>query len=382
MSRAGLRNSNPNMHDKSNVIVLGGSYAGARAARVLAKELPSSHRVILIEKNSHMQHLYVLPRYLLLSGHDHKAFIPYNDLFTEFSHNSAEVIQARVDRITPTHIEITRLPSDTTDRIPYSHLIYALGSHLPSPLKGMHEEIVGSMKWMEEYRKKVSNARDIILVGGGALGIRDIAEIFPDKRLLPKYDPKMHELIYDRLRRLNVDVVAGQRVTITREGDGDAGTVTTADGRVSASGDLLITCTGQKYNSSLLSSLSPSSVHPSNDSVLVRDTLQLADEIFSNVYAVGDVADTGAPKTGNAGYWQAETAARNVIRSIREEAMVPYVMTPPIIKVSVGLRYRVTQQPDENGAVRVWDDEEGRDDLDAHLMWPLFGAKAVDILNG
>jgi hypothetical protein len=36
-----------------NVVVLGGSYGGMHAASVLAQRLPPTHRVILIERNSH-----------------------------------------------------------------------------------------------------------------------------------------------------------------------------------------------------------------------------------------------------------------------------------------------------------------------------------------
>lgn len=44
----------------------GGSYAGSRAAEILAKSLPETHRVILIERQSSFRHLYLFPRYLPL----------------------------------------------------------------------------------------------------------------------------------------------------------------------------------------------------------------------------------------------------------------------------------------------------------------------------
>ncbi|KDN45311.1 hypothetical protein K437DRAFT_294604 [Tilletiaria anomala UBC 951] len=66
-----------------NVVVLGGSYGGMHAAAVLAARLPPSHRVILIERNSHFNHLYVFPRFSVLPGHEHKAFIPYTSIFKD-----------------------------------------------------------------------------------------------------------------------------------------------------------------------------------------------------------------------------------------------------------------------------------------------------------
>ena len=40
-------------HNVKNVLVLGGSYGGSHAAMVLARKLPPTHRVILIERNTH-----------------------------------------------------------------------------------------------------------------------------------------------------------------------------------------------------------------------------------------------------------------------------------------------------------------------------------------
>lgn len=71
------------------VIVVGGSYAGAHAVRTLAKSLPKGQRVILLEERSHMAHLYVLPRFAIVPGFEHQAFVPYNDLFSHIADEEA-----------------------------------------------------------------------------------------------------------------------------------------------------------------------------------------------------------------------------------------------------------------------------------------------------
>ncbi|KAE8190163.1 hypothetical protein CF336_g5428 [Tilletia laevis] len=75
-----------NDHDfasTKNVVVLGGSFAGMHAATVLAQKLPPTHRVILVDRNSHFNHLYVFPRFSVLPGHEQKAFIPYTSIFSK-----------------------------------------------------------------------------------------------------------------------------------------------------------------------------------------------------------------------------------------------------------------------------------------------------------
>lgn len=57
------------------------------------------------------------------------------------------------------------------------------------------------------------------------------------------------------------------------------------------------------------------------------------------MYGIGDAAETGAMKTGNAGWYQAETASRNILKTIEgdEEPLESYVQGPAIIKITVGL---------------------------------------------
>ncbi|KAI5116412.1 hypothetical protein M0805_000585 [Coniferiporia weirii] len=145
-----------------NVIVLGGSYAGARAAHLLAQGLGEQYRVILIDRNTHANHLYVLPRLGVLPGHEHKAFIPYKNIFNPppssfppppSSSSSTDpsdppapvpapssrhiVLHAHVTGLSPHSVTLDRafpehgLPTRT---FPYAYAVYALGSRLPAPI--------------------------------------------------------------------------------------------------------------------------------------------------------------------------------------------------------------------------------------------------------
>lgn len=45
-----------------NIIVVGGSYVGKSTAQELAKVVPKTHRVLLIEPHSHFHHLFAFVR--------------------------------------------------------------------------------------------------------------------------------------------------------------------------------------------------------------------------------------------------------------------------------------------------------------------------------
>jgi hypothetical protein len=51
-----------------NVVVLGGSFAGIQLAKRLTETLPTGHRAVLVEKNSHFNYVFNFPRYSVLLG--------------------------------------------------------------------------------------------------------------------------------------------------------------------------------------------------------------------------------------------------------------------------------------------------------------------------
>ena len=61
-----------------------------------------------------------------------------------------------------------------------------------------------------------------------------------------------------------------------------------------------------------MAQLSPASVNKTGF-VFVKPTLQIIDDRFPRVFALGDVADTGAVKMGRAGIMQAEIVRDNIM---------------------------------------------------------------------
>lgn len=247
------------------------------------------------------------------------------------------VLQADVSSITPTHVVVQSVdqPSNHKDRlwsidsvsIAYSHLVYALGSHLPDPLRTEARTKEEGVSWMQEMQARVKDSHEIVLVGGGALGVEyatDIKSVYPGKsvtlihsrkQLLPNFDVQVHDVALQRLQQLGVKVVLGERLALTegcprgstvqqqkeaasasshpdrcasadRRGEGEQARnegMCLGNGRkrVKTTGgkefecDLLLLCTGQQPNSELMAQLSPTSVDASTRLVRVLRTLQV-----------------------------------------------------------------------------------------------------------
>lgn len=74
--------------------------------------------------------------------------------------------------------------------------------------------------------------------------------------------------------------------------------------------DVVIPATGQTPNTQFLSTLPASSedslINPANGFIRVKPTLQFQDPKYPNLFAVGDVADSGAHKAARPGAAQAK----------------------------------------------------------------------------
>lgn len=99
-------------------------------------------------------------------------------------------------------------------------------------------------------------------------------------------------------------------------------------------------CTGQKPSSELLRGIAPEAIAESGH-ILVKPTLQVESASLPNVYACGDVAQTGVRNpNARAAMKQAQFVADNVTLAIRGQAPT-YRYTPQwadsVIKLTLGL---------------------------------------------
>lgn len=88
-----------------------------------------------------------------------------------------------------------------------------------------------------------------------------------------------------------------------------------------------------------MASFLPDSVSPNTQAIIVKKTLQLANDAYSNIFALGDVAETGAPKMARAGMMQAEIVSANIVAMIHGRKLNQYMPNAieGLLKLSLGL---------------------------------------------
>ncbi|SGY85969.1 BQ5605_C009g05792 [Microbotryum silenes-dioicae] len=315
-----------------NIVVVGASYVGMMAAKELITKLDGeeqkkdSYRVVVVEKQSHFSHLFAFPRFAIVPSHEHKAFIP---LSLPSPHL---LLRAIVESITP-HSSLlpdrpVQLDGKKVTELPFEALVLASGTKLTPPGTMPSEEKVEGVKYLQGVQEELKKAHDLVILGGGAVGVQmatDLAILYPEKSitvvqsrtLMPRFHPQLHELVMKRFQELGITTVLGSRAVIPAEGFN-------VQGREEKQ---VIESTGQTPNSAYLASFAPSTLTPSKyvrvTSALQVDAQGVEDEevkkVAGRIFAVGDIADSGAPKAARPGIAQATIVANNIAKLVAGE---------------------------------------------------------------
>ncbi|KAJ5772738.1 hypothetical protein N7457_007634 [Penicillium paradoxum] len=381
-----------------NIIVVGGSFVGRTTAQELARIVPSTHRVLLTEPHSHFHHLFTFPRFAIVPGQEHKAFIPYSGIFnTSPNPASHSVVQARVLSVRPTHIELDR-EWQGSKQISFDYVVLATGTRLSKPAAMDDDDKPSSVEYLQRHQASVKASQSILVVGGGAVGVQmatDLKEYYPDKevtmvqsrpRVMPNFHSQLHDLIKRRFDALGIRLITGSRVAIPANGfpnDGSTFQVQLTNGTAEST-QFVILATGQTPNNQPVADLKPSSpdgesiINPDNGFIRVKPTMQFLDEKYSNMFAVGDIADTGAQKAARPGAAQAAVVAKNIQALIEGRAAEDkFVKGPGAIHLTLGVTHNVVfRNPNTaEGQTEPWINpkDDGQEDMNVEAMWERLG---------
>jgi NADH dehydrogenase FAD-containing subunit len=223
-----------------NIVIVGASFAGNRAAELLTSCLPpnSRYRVVVIEPNSHFQFTWVLPRMCVVKNHEHKAFIPYRGNVFDKPEGVLRWVSDRVEHVTETSVHLR----DSREEIPYEILILATGSDvkqgLPSRVNATDKR--NGIELLRAVQNSIAEANTVVVVGGGAAGVEiatDAKDLYPNKNIIlvhsrtavmHRFGTALQTSAQMALDSLGVEVILGERVT---EHPAKPGTVLLTSGR-------------------------------------------------------------------------------------------------------------------------------------------------------
>lgn len=359
-------------------------------AKELAAQFSGRFQVLLVEKNSHFQHLFAFPRFAVTPDVDtHKAFIPFvPGTFADCPPGSGAVIRAKVAAITKTSVQLDReveFQGRKTKSMDYAYLVIATGTKLTAPSTLPGSEKLDGVTYLRKHAETVVARSNIVLIGAGAVGVQmaaDIKELYPEKnvtlvhsrpKVMNRFHPTLDEIVKQRFQDLGITLKLGSRVKLPEDGyptDGRMFNVEFEDG-TTIPADLAVICTGMTPQSELVRDITPDAIQK-DKFIKTRPTLQIASDDIHNVFAVGDIANTVAHKAARPGGKQAQIVAKNVEHLERQEALEPYEVTdPPAIHLTLGLTKNVVFRNPAKGsqeATTRWADD-GRVDMGIDAVW-------------
>lgn len=323
---------------KTQVLIIGGGFAGVSTAQQLEKQGIST---TLVDKKDYFEVTYAVLRDIAApEQNDGKARQFYKDILV------GTFIQDSVQELK--HNEAI-LGSGTN--IKFDTVIIASGSRYPSlPLAKSANSIALNDREIElkQYNDKLAQASSVLIVGGGVVGVElagEIAYAMPEQKvtlahnsntLLDGFKAKAQTKALKQLIDLGVEVQFNTRY----QKDGD--TYTDTNSGKSITPDMVFSATGTVPNNEFLKSNFSQVLNPKGF-IKVDENLAVIGQ--PNFYALGDIADVGEAKLGYLAVEQGKYLGKYLAKKLNNKSTKAYKRNPFMALVPTGQKTGVVQLP-------------------------------------
>lgn len=306
------------------VVIIGGGFAGAYAARKLQQEFKTT----LIDTKDYFEFTPSILRTIVEPEHIQKIQVLHRDYLP-----AATIVREEVKEVTNTHIITEKL------NFPYDYLLISAGSSYTTPIKEKNTVIANRAATLRSYTTVLAKAQKVLIVGGGLVGVELAAEIidhYPDKEvtiihahdnLMARQHPRAAQYAKKWLQQKGVKIIYNQRMVDNKDG------LCFTNKGVCLQHDIIFICTGIKANSNFLQQNFSASLNP-RQHVKVNKYLQVIDH--PTIFAAGDITDKKEEKTAQNAERQAATAASNIRHLARNEKLEEYRSAERPMVISLG----------------------------------------------
>jgi len=306
------------------VVIIGGGFAGS----IVAKSLQDEFEVILFDTKEYFEFTPGILRSIVEIEHFGKVQIMYKEYLKK-----TKIITEEVRNVDGKYVYYSG------KKIMYDYLVICSGSSYKAPIKEQDVVFATRAKNLIDAHNKLLKAKDIVIIGGGLVGVELASEIvckYNDKKvslihsgesLIERNDKKSIFYVSDFLEKRKIDIILGERVI-----SGDNKEVRTDKGNKIRC-DLVFSCTGIKANSDFMKSKMNDKLDE-NGFIRVNENIQVKG--FKNVFSCGDVNNCNVEKTAQNAEHQAKIVVENIINIESGRKLKKYVEKNTPIVISLG----------------------------------------------
>ncbi len=304
------------------VVIVGGGFAGAKVAKALQKDFD----VLLIDNKNYFEftpsvlRAIVFPKKLKKIHSEHEKYL-----------KRGKFLKGSVKKISEKSITLK-----DGKKVNFDYLVLASGSEYNAPIKAKDILIAARGENLANYHFELRRAKEIIIVGGGLVGVElaaEIAENHPDKKVtiihsgeevLERNSEKTKIAARNFLEKNRVRLVLGERVVKQKD------EAVETDKGSQFHYDLCILCTGIKPHSSFVDK----KLTNEKGFVIENEFLQIKGK--DKVFVCGDVSSVAEEKTAQAAEAQANIVIENIRRLEENKKLLKYKSKRRAMVISLG----------------------------------------------
>lgn len=343
------------MSDLKNIVIIGASNAGHGIATKLSTQLPTTHRVILIDPAPSSFWPIASLRAAVVPGWESKVYHPLEqkNIFPEGSRHT--LLRQSVVKLEPNAVVVSG-EYEGSSIIPFAALVITTGASQAFPMRPKQEwsaqEVEAQFKIMQQ---EVAEAKNVLVLGGGPTGIEFAGEIIAHYPGEPKKITLVHrrsalidERSYSKLSTTLQTKLTNAGVTLILGDEHIAGegfhtgkqngtTVVKTKGGKSIEADYIFLAVGNHPNTKLIAEADPAALS-SAKLIKVNQFLQVQSKFFNtpNVFTAGDCADSPGWRSFVSAEADTATVAANVIAALKGTALKTHKAGPRVMVVPFG----------------------------------------------
>jgi NADH dehydrogenase FAD-containing subunit len=323
---------------KTQVLIIGGGFAGVATAQKLEKQ---GIKTTLVDRKDYFEVTYAVLRDVAAPKKtDGKARQYYKDIL------HGDFIQSGVKELTQTAAVL-----ENGDTVGFDKVVIASGSKYPSlPLAKSLEstQLTTRVEELKNHNSKLRSASHVLIIGGGVVGVElagEIAYAMPKAKvtlahnshvLLNGFKEKAQKKALKQLTDLGVHVEFNTRYKESNKVHTDE-----VSGK-SINPDVAFVAIGTMPNNEFLQQ---NFSHILNDKGLVNVDSNLAVVGQPNFYAIGDIADVGEAKLGYLALEQGKYLGKALVKVFKGKTTKAYKRNPFMALVPTGQKTGVVQLP-------------------------------------